>query len=154
MGYTLKMLQVCICCVLHAYTYLHTHTHTRTHARTHAHTHTHTHTQGYWQPEGDINRYHVAIKVLNQENASPEASKELLQEGIVMASMDHENVVRLYSVSMGKELMLISQFVPLGSLLSFLKKNRDELNAQTMLTFAVQIAMVSVLHTHKCTHVS
>ncbi len=37
--------------------------------------------QGYWQPEGDINRYHVAIKVLNEEAGGPEASKEILQVG-------------------------------------------------------------------------
>ncbi len=59
-----------------------------------------------------------------------------------MASMDHENVVRLYCVSMGQELMLVSQFVPLGSLLSFLMKHKDSLNAHTILSFTVQIAQV------------
>ena len=59
-----------------------------------------------------------------------------------MASMDHDNVVRLYAVSMGKELMLISQFVALGSLISYLKKHQTDLNALTMLTFAVQMAKV------------
>lgn len=59
-----------------------------------------------------------------------------------MASMDHENVVRLYCVCMGQELMLISQFVPLGSLISFLKKQKDSLNAHTMISFIVQIAQV------------
>jgi len=33
--------------------------------------------QGYWQPEGDINKYTVAIKVLIK--ASPSSQKELLQ---------------------------------------------------------------------------
>ena len=66
------------------------------------------------------------------------------QEGVVMATMDHENVVRLYCVCMGQELMLVSQFVPLGSLLSFLKKYKDSLNAHTMLNFSVQIAKVCV----------
>ena len=59
-----------------------------------------------------------------------------------MASMDHDNVVRLYAVSMGKELMLISQFVALGALISYLKKHQNDLDAQTMLTFAVQMAKV------------
>lgn len=96
--------------------------------------------EGYWQPEGDAHRYHVAIKVLNEETASPEASKELLQEGVVMASMDHVNVVRLYCVCMGQQMMLVSQFVPLGALISYLKKSKNTLNAHTMLNFAVQIA--------------
>ena len=45
---------------------------------------------------------------------------------------------------MGQELMLVSQFVPLGSLISFLKKYKDSLNAHTMLNFSVQIAKVCV----------
>ena len=84
----------------------------------------------------------MAIKVLNESAASAEASKELLDEGIVMASMDHDNVVRLYALCMGSQMMLISQFVPLGALISYLKKYKDALNAHTMLTFCAQIASV------------
>lgn len=60
-----------------------------------------------------------------------------------MAKMDHENVVRLYGVCMSKTMMLVSQFVPLGALLDYLKKYKDHLNAHTLLTFACQIAKVS-----------
>lgn len=60
-----------------------------------------------------------------------------------MASMDHVNVVRLYCVCMGQQMMLVSQFVPLGALISYLKKSKNTLNAHTMLNFAVQIARVS-----------
>ena len=60
-----------------------------------------------------------------------------------MASMDHKNVVRLYALSMGQKMMLVSQFIPLGALLSYLKKYKDSLNAHTMLSFSVQIASVS-----------
>ena len=64
------------------------------------------------------------------------------QEGVVMAKMDHENVVRLYGLCMSKTLMLVSQFVPLGALIDYLKKYKDHLNAHTMLTFSYQIAKV------------
>ena len=80
--------------------------------------------------------------MLNDETTSPEASKELLQEGVVMAAIDHPNVVRLYAVCMGRRMMLVSQFVPLGSLLSYLKRNKEILNAAVMLNFATQIAQV------------
>ena len=96
--------------------------------------------------------------MLNDDSASPEASRELLQEGVVMAAVDHPNVVRLYAVCMGKQMMLVSQFVPLGSLISYLKKNKEILNAHVMLNFATQIAEVCGLlrvthtHTHTCTH--
>ena len=68
-----------------------------------------------------------------------------LQEGAVMATMDHINVVRLYSVCMGKQMMLVSQFVHLGSLLSYIKKNQATLDADSMLNFSKQIADVSML---------
>ena len=77
-----------------------------------------------------------------------EASKELLQEGVVMASMDNVNVVRLYALSMGKKMMLISEFVPLGALISYLKKFKDSLNAHTMLNFCTQMAMVRMFWGH------
>ena len=64
------------------------------------------------------------------------------QEGVVMASMDHDNVVRLYCVCMSKQLMLVSQFVPNGALIDYLKKNRDKLTASMMLQFAAQISKV------------
>ena len=85
----------------------------------------------------------MAIKVLNKGTASGVASRELLQEGVVMARMDHPNVVRLYALSMGQNMMLISQFVPHGALLSFLKKHKNSLSAKTMLQFSYQIAFVS-----------
>ena len=36
-------------------------------------------TQGYWTPEGDPNRYEVAIKLLNEGTATSDAQTELLQ---------------------------------------------------------------------------
>ena len=59
-----------------------------------------------------------------------------------MASMDHPYVVRLFGISMGRKMMLVSQFVPLGSLLDFLRKHKERLNAKNMLTFSHQIAEV------------
>ena len=61
-----------------------------------------------------------------------------------MASMDHTNIVRLFGISMGRKMMLVSQFVPLGSLLGFLRKHKERLNAKNMLTFSQQIAEVCV----------
>ena len=64
-----------------------------------------------------------------------------------MASMDHPHVVPLLGLSMGKKMMLVSQFVPLGSLLGFLRKHKEKLNAKAMLTFSRQIAEVCILNT-------
>ncbi len=59
-----------------------------------------------------------------------------------MGSMDHDNVVRLYCVCMSKQLMLVSQYVPLGALLDYLKRHKDHLSSSGILQFASQIALV------------
>ena len=59
-----------------------------------------------------------------------------------MATVDHPNVVRLYCVCLGQRMMLVTQFVPLGALLDYLKKKKEFLNARTMLLFSLQIAEV------------
>ena len=64
-----------------------------------------------------------------------------------MASIDHPYVLPLLGLSMGKKMMLVSQFVPLGSLLGFLRKHKERLNAKAMLTFSRQIAEVCILNT-------
>ena len=61
---------------------------------------------------------------------------------MIMAQMDHGNVVRLYSVCMSKKVMLISQFVPNGSLIDFLKKKMHKLTESMILQFATQISKV------------
>ena len=60
-----------------------------------------------------------------------------------MASTDCEYVVRLYGVCLGTRMMLVSKFVPYGSLCNHLRMDQLNLTAKSMLTFAVQIASVS-----------
>ena len=62
-----------------------------------------------------------------------------------MASMDHTNVVRLYALCMGENMKLVSQFVRMGSLLSFLHKHKHDLEADTLMAFIQQIADVSLV---------
>ena len=62
-----------------------------------------------------------------------------------MASIDNEYVVRLFCVCLGTRIMLVSEFVPFGSLHDHLRKYDSQFNARTLLTFAAQIA--SVRHT-------
>ena len=60
-----------------------------------------------------------------------------------MASTDCEYVVRLLGVCLGTRMMLVSEFVPGGSLYNHLKMYQNDLTAKSLLTFAVQIASVS-----------
>ncbi|XP_065887560.1 epidermal growth factor receptor-like [Dysidea avara] len=96
--------------------------------------------KGCWKPEGDTHKYTVAIKVM-KEGTSAQSQNELLQEGVTMASIDSEYVVRLFCVCLGTRIMLVSEFVPFGSLHDHLRKYDSQFNARTLLTFAVQIAL-------------
>lgn len=68
-----------------------------------------------------------------------------LQEGVTMASIDNEYVVRLYGLCLAAKMMLVSEFVPHRSLHSRLKSFRNELSAKTLLIYARQIALVCFL---------
>ena len=59
-----------------------------------------------------------------------------------MASTDCEYVVRLLGICLGTRMMLVSEFVPYGSLYNHLKMYQFDLTAKTLLTFAAQIAAV------------
>ena len=59
-----------------------------------------------------------------------------------MASIDNEYVVRLFCVCLGTRMMLVSEFVPFGSLKDYLKNFKSEMNAETLLTYATQVASV------------
>jgi hypothetical protein len=95
--------------------------------------------KGTWLPEGESEKIPVAIKVLN-EGTGKAASKELLQEAVVMASMDHQHLVRLLCVCMASRVMLITQLMPLGSLLAYLKKRKRTLTGEALMVFSQQIA--------------
>ena len=59
-----------------------------------------------------------------------------------MATTDCEYVVRLLGICLGTRMMLVSEFVPYGSLYNHLKVYQFDLTAKTLLTFAAQIAAV------------
>ena len=59
-----------------------------------------------------------------------------------MATTDCEYVVRLLGICLGTRMMLVSEFVPYGSLYNHLKMYQFDLTAKTLLTFAAQIAAV------------
>ena len=92
-------------------------------------------------PEGETNRLSVAVKVLN-EGTGAAASKELLQEAVTMSSIDHPHLVRLLCVCMASRVMLITQLVPLGAMLSYLRKRKSTLTGEALLVFSYQVARV------------
>ncbi|XP_066256527.1 epidermal growth factor receptor isoform X2 [Euwallacea similis] len=96
--------------------------------------------QGVWAVDGEHStKIPVAIKIL-RDDANSNLSKEFLSEAYIMASVDHPNLLKLLGVCMTSQLMLITQLMPLGCLLEFVRKNRDKIDSKRMLNWCTQIA--------------
>ncbi|XP_077952554.1 melanoma receptor tyrosine-protein kinase isoform X2 [Gasterosteus aculeatus] len=95
--------------------------------------------KGRWNPEGENVRIPVAIKVL-REATSPKANKEILDEAYVMASVDHPHVCRLLGICLTSSVQLVTQLMPYGCLLDYVRHHRDHVGAQWLLNCCVQMA--------------
>ena len=94
-----------------------------------------------WFPQGENLKIPVAIKVL-QDGTSPGHNKELIDEARVMASVDHTCCVRILAVCMTAQMMLITQLMPLGCLLEYVRTNASSIGSKVLLNWCTQIAKV------------
>ena len=97
--------------------------------------------QGIWIPHGENVKIPVAIKVL-QEGTSPSQSTELLEEARVMCSVEHMCCVRILAVCMKSQMMLVTQLMPHGSLLHYVRSNTQYIGSKALLNWCTQIARV------------
>ena len=95
--------------------------------------------KGVWVPEGENVKIPVAIKVL-MDMSGNESSKEFLDEAYIMASVEHPNLLKLHAVCMTTQMMLITQLMPLGSLLDYVRCNKDKIGSKALLNWSTQIA--------------
>ncbi|XP_072307392.1 melanoma receptor tyrosine-protein kinase-like, partial [Eucyclogobius newberryi] len=95
--------------------------------------------KGLWFPEGEQVKIRVAIKVL-RETTSPKANQEILDEAYVMASVEHPHVSRLLGVCLASSVQLVTQLMPFGCLLDYVRQHQQLIGAQRLLTWCVQIA--------------
>jgi L1 cell adhesion molecule len=68
------------------------------------------------------------------------SSKEFLDEAYIMASVEHPNLLKLLGVCMTSKMMLITQLMPLGCLLDYVRKNKDKIGSKPLLNWCTQIA--------------
>lgn len=64
------------------------------------------------------------------------------QEAYVMASVEHPHVCRLLGICLTSTVQLITQLMPYGCLLDYVKENKDNIGSQYLLNWCVQIAKV------------
>lgn len=95
--------------------------------------------KGVWIPEGENAKIPVAIKVL-REGTGANSSKEFLEEAYIMATVEHPNLLQLLAVCMTSQMMLITQLMPLGCLLDFVRTNREKIGSKALLNWSTQIA--------------
>ena len=55
-------------------------------------------------------------------------SKEILEEAYIMASVDHPNLLQLLAVCMTNQIMMVTQLMPLGCLLDYVRNNKDKVS--------------------------
>ncbi|XP_037610496.1 receptor tyrosine-protein kinase erbB-2 isoform X1 [Sebastes umbrosus] len=95
--------------------------------------------KGVWAPDGENGKIPVAIKVL-RENTSPKANKEILDEAYVMAGVASPFVCRLLGICLTSTVQLVTQLMPYGCLLDYVRENKDRIGSQFLLNWCVQIA--------------
>ncbi|XP_064421448.1 receptor tyrosine-protein kinase erbB-2 [Latimeria chalumnae] len=95
--------------------------------------------KGIWIPDGEDVKIQVAIKVL-RENTSSKANKEILDEAYVMAGVGSPYVCRLLGICLTSTVQLVTQLMPYGCLLDYVRENKDCIGSQHLLNWCVQIA--------------
>ncbi|RLU25658.1 hypothetical protein DMN91_001815 [Ooceraea biroi] len=95
--------------------------------------------KGVWVPEGENVKIPVAIKVLH-DGTGANTSKEFLDEAYIMASVEHSNLLQLLAVCMTSQMMLVTQLMPLGCLLDFVRRYKDKIGSKPLLNWCTQIA--------------
>lgn len=94
--------------------------------------------KGVWVPEGENVKIPVAIKVL-REGSGANTSKEFLEEAYIMASVEHPNLLQLLAVCMTSQMMLITQLMPLGCLLDYVRNHKEKIGSKALLNWCTQI---------------
>jgi L1 cell adhesion molecule len=78
--------------------------------------------------------------VLREGTGNTNANKEILEEAYIMASVEHQNLLQLLAVCMTSQMMLVTQLMPLGCLLDYVRNNRDKIGSKPLLNWCTQIA--------------
>ena len=74
------------------------------------------------------------------EGTGTTANNEILDEAYIMASVEHPNLLQLLAVCMTSQMMLVTQLMPLGCLLDYVRNNKDKIGSKPLLNWCTQIA--------------
>ncbi|KQK85324.1 hypothetical protein AAES_41054 [Amazona aestiva] len=108
--------------------------------------------KGIWIPDGDSIKIPVSIKVI-QDWSGQQSFHAVTDHMLAIGSLDHAYIVRLLGICPGPRLQLVTQLLPLGSLLEYVRKHRDGISPQLLLNWCVQVAKgMYYLEEHRMVH--
>jgi len=102
--------------------------------------------KGVWTPcsiQGEKIQIPVAVKTLKtSEEMLHDANNQVMEEAYIMASVDCIYLTRLLGICMKNQVSLITQLMPLGSLLEYIRDTRykSKISSRQMLTWCLQIS--------------
>uniref|UniRef100_A0A674HQB3 Receptor protein-tyrosine kinase n=1 Tax=Taeniopygia guttata TaxID=59729 RepID=A0A674HQB3_TAEGU len=104
--------------------------------------------KGIWIPDGDSIKIPVSIKVIQGWSG-----QQSFHHMLAIGSLEHSYIVRLLGICPGPQLQLVTQLLPLGSLLDYVRKNRGSIGPQLLLNWCVQVAKgMYYLEEHRMVH--
>uniref|UniRef100_A0A674GQJ1 Receptor protein-tyrosine kinase n=1 Tax=Taeniopygia guttata TaxID=59729 RepID=A0A674GQJ1_TAEGU len=108
--------------------------------------------KGIWIPDGDSIKIPVSIKVI-QGWSGQQSFHAVTDHMLAIGSLEHSYIVRLLGICPGPQLQLVTQLLPLGSLLDYVRKNRGSIGPQLLLNWCVQVAKgMYYLEEHRMVH--
>ncbi|XP_063094179.1 tyrosine-protein kinase Fer isoform X4 [Cavia porcellus] len=95
----------------------------------------------------------VAVKMC-KEDLPQELKIKFLQEAKILKQYDHPNIVKLIGVCTQRQpVYIVMELVPGGDFLTFLRKKKDELKLQQLVTFCLDVAAgMFYLESKNCIH--
>ncbi|XP_042219998.1 tyrosine-protein kinase Fer-like isoform X3 [Homarus americanus] len=95
----------------------------------------------------------VAVKTC-RVTLPDEQKKKFLQEGRILKQYDHPNIVKFIGICVQKQpIMIVMELVPGGSLLSFVRNHKGQLNGKQMMGMCLDTASgMAYLESKNCIH--
>lgn len=93
---------------------------------------------------------HVAVKTFNEETSN---QSEFFREAKIMMTLHNPNIVKILGVLNDSKLMIVQEFMLLGSLLNYLKSHKESITHDVIIKWACQIACgMNYLESQKIVH--
>ncbi|KAI6653292.1 Activated CDC42 kinase 1 [Oopsacas minuta] len=107
--------------------------------------------RGMWRYNHNMAPKPVAVKIVS--TVSGENRDQIMKEAEVWNKLEHENIVRLYGVTVTQPYKMIMELAPKGSLDKYLRSKVNQLSIERMWQYSCQISKgMEYLHSKRIIH--